>query len=123
MSHITTSFTTTSSTGNRSLTGLGFQPAYIRLTVAQKNGTSETFIHKSEGFTDGTNQGCTSIFWDSTGGKTVSFTDRVIDHINRVSGTLTDVIVATIVSLDADGFTLNFSTTTTSYRVFVEAWS
>lgn len=116
-------FTTNSTTGDRVITGLGFQPSYIRLTVCQKYNTTESFVHKSEGFTDGTRQDCNSIYWDSTGGKSISYSDKVINHINRVSGNLTDVIVATLVSFDADGFTLNFSATLASYKVFIEAWA
>lgn len=116
-------FSTSNTTGNKILAGLGFQPSYIRFTLGQKTGTSETFVHQSEGSTDGTNQRCVSVYWDSTGGKSVEFTDRLINHINRVTGTLTDVIKATFVSFDADGFTINFNATTTGYHVHYEAFA
>lgn len=123
MSYATGVFSTNNSTGNRPLTGLGFQPTYLRLTLGQKTSTSEAFVHQSEGSTDGTNQRCVAAFWDSTGGKSVEFTNKLVNHINRVSGTLTDVITATIVSLDADGFTLNFGATISGYHVHYEAFA
>ena len=122
MSAATGVFTTNSTTGNRVLTGLGFQPIYLRLILGQKTGVSESFIHLSDGSSDSVVDRCLSFFWDSTGGKSTEFTDRLINHINRVSGSLTDVIKATLVSFDADGFTLNFSATISGYHVHYEAF-
>lgn len=114
-------FSTNNTNDNRSLTGLGFQPQELELTLCQKTSTSETFVHLSEGSTDGTNQRCVAVFSDSSGDKSFESTSRLINHMNRVSGAITDVIKATIVSFDADGFTLNFSATTTGYHVHFKA--
>ena len=122
MNYFSGNFSTNGITCNRAITGIGFQPSYLRFTLSQKTTTSEAFVHFSEGFTDGTSQSCHSLYWDSTGGQSKQFTDKVINHVNRVGGTLTDVIKATFVSFDADGLTLNFSTTTSGYRVHVEAF-
>lgn len=114
---------TPSTTGNRSVTGLGFQPAYLRFTLCQKTGVSETFVHLSEGSTDGTNQRCVSVFQDSTGSKSLESTALCIDHMNRVTGTITDVIKASFISFDADGFTLDYTATISGYHVHYEAFS
>lgn len=115
--------TTGSSTGNRAITGLGFQPVYLRITLGQKTGTTESFVHQSEGSSTSTTQRCVSIYWDSTGGQSKEYTSKIISHWNRVAGTLTEQIAATLVSLDADGFTLNFSATVTGYHMHVEAFA
>lgn len=107
------------------LSGLPFLPKYARFIVGQKNSTGEAFVHKSEGLYDGTSTICHSIFWDATGGKTARFTDRVINHINRVGGTLTDVIVADAVAFSEPTpgdfeMTINFPTSVSGYRIDVE---
>lgn len=114
-------FSTNNTTGNRAISGLGLSPNWLRLTVTQKNSTTEAFIHFSQGFTDGVTSLCHSLYWDTSGGESRAFTDRVINHMTRESGALTNKVVATLVSKDADGFTLNFSSTVTGYRVSVEA--
>lgn len=125
MSFYTAGSTTGSVTGNRSYAGFGFQPSYVRFTVSQKNGTTESFVHFSEGFTDGTNQSCHSLFYDggSPAGSTQQYTDRLIDLKARVSGTLTDILVANFVSFDVDGVTVNFTAIASGYRVYVEAFA
>lgn len=123
MAFITGVSTTGSTTGNKSYTGFGFKPSYARFTLSQKTGTTEGFIHFSQGWTDGTNSSCHSIFQDATSSQSKEFTNQVISHWNRVSGTLTEVIAATFVSFDADGLTLNFSAITTGYHVHFEAFA
>lgn len=118
-------FQTNNITGNRQLTGLPFIPKYIRLTVGQKHNTAEAFIHRSEGAFDGTSKFCHSTFWDASGGKVERFTDRVINHINRVGGVLTNQIVADSISYVDNGggdyrMNINFTATVTGYRVDME---
>lgn len=123
MSFATGVFTTPTLTGNKALTGLGFQPSYMRFTLGQKTGTNQTYAHLSEGSTDGTNSQSVSIFQDTTGGQSLETSTLVIDHMDRVSGTIGEIIKATFVSFDANGFTLNFSVTVSGYHVHYEAFA
>lgn len=111
------------STGNASVTGLTFLPNYIEFWIGQKTNTSETFTHYSTGCANGTSQMAHSIFQDITGGKTESFFNRCINHKNRVSGTITDIITATFVSFDDNGsgdygFTVNFTAVDANYKIY-----
>lgn len=110
-------------TGNHSVTGFGFKPAYLRFTISQKLSTTQNFVHLSQGFTDGTSQSCHSIFQDSTSASTRAYTDRCINHLDRVAGVLTETIKATFVSFDASGFTLNFTAVDANYQIHVEAFA
>lgn len=113
-----------SSTGNKSVTGVGFQPSYLRFHLSSKSGASETTVaHYSTGFTDGTRQKAHSILADTTANDSKAYTNRCINHYARVGGVLTEVIVATFVSFDADGFTLNFTAVDSTYDIHVEAFA
>lgn len=104
-------FTTPSTTGNKAYTGFGFRPTYIRFYASGKTSTSETGTRLSIGFADGSIQGCHSL----DGNTPQVYIDRVI-NLSTPSG----MIVANLVSFDADGCTLNFSSTVSGYRVHVE---
>ena len=126
MAHFIGSFTTNGTIGNRQIAGFPFLPTHLKFTVGQKNSTTENFVHSSEGSWDGTTSFCNSMFHDTTGGKVLTPSGVVIDHMNRVSGAITEVIKATPVSVDDNGggdygCTLNFSATVSGYRVWVEA--
>lgn len=123
MTYVTGWFTTGASTGNKVLTGIGLQPAYIRLTMGQKTGVAEAFTHYSEGASDGTNTWVCSGFQDTTGGKSLEATGTIITLMSRSGGTINNDIVATLVSFDANGFTLNFSAIVTGYHVHYECFS
>lgn len=111
---------TVSSTGSNSFTGVGFRPTWMRIRVSKKNSTTETVCHLCMGSADGTNQNCSYIYGDSTSHKTDDMNTKLISHWERVSGTLTEVIAATFGSFDADGFTINATTPSASYKVTVE---
>lgn len=105
---------TVTSTGNKSITGLTFMPNHIDFYMAQKPSTTENFARYASGSANGNNQMAHSIFQDGTGGKTQSYTDRCINHKNRISGSIVDVLTASFVSFDNNGggvygFTINVS--------------
>lgn len=111
------------STGNKSVTGLTFLPNHIEFVIAQKISTTENFSHYSVGCANGFTQMAHSIFQDGSGGRTESYFNRCLNHINRVGGNLTDIIVATFVSFDNKGggdygFTLNFTAADPNYRIY-----
>lgn len=111
---------TLATSGNQSLTGVGFQGTSIRARVSKKNGTTETVIHLSLGSADGTNQNCSYIYSDGTNHKTDDFNTKFISHWEKVSGTWTEVLSTTFVSFDADGFTVNNAIASPYYKVTFE---
>lgn len=108
------SFTVPSSTGNRAITGIGFQPTAIifwgvPLTAAGIAAEACFFI----GFTDGTpSSNVLTIF--SANNNSGSSSGRTIDttglNLCIWANNGSTLYRAKIVSLDADGFTLNFTT-------------
>lgn len=115
-------------TGNASIAGVPFLPTSVEFYVAQKTSTTENFAHYSSGVCNGLTQMAHSIYWDSTGGSTKSFFDRSVHHMNRVAGTLTDIIRAEWVSFDTNGggdfgFTLHFTAADANYKIYFIARS
>lgn len=113
------------STGNKSVTGLGFQPKFLRFVVAQKfNVTEDNVAHLSMGRTDGTRQSANAILADATGNHTRNHSNYcVVHYIRNGSGTFTKNLSASFVSFDADGFTLNFDAADANFQIIVEASS
>lgn len=105
-------FNTPTSTGNSAVTGVGFEPELVIFicdiaTVANRD-TLQGFSIPSIGATDGTNEWMTSCNWSasvSSGYKSFR-DDACLGSVNTSSGYY---LRASIVSLDADGFTLNWS--------------
>jgi hypothetical protein len=113
-------FACNTSTGNQSVTGVGFQPKAVILWGV-KLASNNTFTSGDNAFwfgaaTSATNRWCMAGAEDdavttSNTGRRLS-TDRVI-HI-LASGTPTTEAVANLVSFDTDGFTINWSSAPTS---------
>ncbi len=106
----TSTFNSPVGTGNQSVSGVGFQPKAVLFWITNRNspGASPGALF-GRGWTDGANQAAAATIWqdgsDTTAGRQVN--DKSILLVN-VDGTVrTD---AAIVSLDADGFTLNWTT-------------
>lgn len=113
---------TISGTGNQSFTGLGFQPSYLEFVFSQKFGVAENSVgHLSIGMADGTRQSAHSILGDTTGPGTRNSNAKCCSHWKRVSGAWSEIIAASFVSFDADGFTLNASAFDTNFQGFVKA--
>lgn len=126
MAHTNGTFSQGSNT-NTSITGLTFLPNYLRFTISQKLSTTQNFVHFSQGWTNGTNSSCHSIFQDATGSSTKAYTNRCINHLDR-SGTINEIIKATFVSFDTNGggdfgFTLNFTASDANYQIHFEAYA
>lgn len=97
---------------------LPFTPTWARFTVSAKG--SDSVTHFSFGATDGTNQSNQSTYGDTTGGKSVTSTTKLISHYERVSGTITEVLSASFNSFVTNGIKLNVTTINTSYPVTLE---
>lgn len=110
-------------TGVKTIT-CGFQPVMVRITVAQKTSTSQTFEHRSVGtgwlLDSDPAQYYAATFQDTTGGKTVSGIDKIVSHWERVSGTLTEKVAATFDSFTATAAKINVTTADANYDLFVE---
>lgn len=111
----------TSTNGNQAFTGIGFQPTFMRLSIGKKNsGGADNNVRYAVGATDGAAQYNHWVYQDGSGSRTVTSNSRCIGTCERVSGVLTDKCDASIVSFDADGFTLNFSNADSNYDIWVE---
>lgn len=109
------------STGNVAYTGYGFTPTYIRFDLHGPTNGSAAIT--AQGFTTGTGfQRATSshVVAGALGaGNTSSSTSACIQYQNQNG---TNINVASLVSLDADGFTLNWTTANaTQYTWIVQA--
>lgn len=112
-------------TGNVPVGGCTSLPTYLRFTVCGRSGTNETVTMYSSGFTDGNLNKAFSIYQDSTGSRSRYFNDRCVSHLNRVTGTITEIINASWVSFDNNGggdfgFTLNFTAANSNYPIIFE---
>lgn len=112
-----------SSTGNFSVTGVGFKPKLIKLRVAAGNGT---IIRHNQGAADANNQWVDSIaarVSSPVGMHQQTSTSHCVrgDGVST-GGVLGNEVLGTRVSLDNDGFTLNFTATLSAYTLFWEAY-
>lgn len=123
-------FTITSQTGNNlvmPISGLPFMPSFTRFVLSQKNNTAQGFSHTSVGTFDGTEKRCHSTYQDTAGGDTKRNIDRVIHHLDRISGTITPVIIATTVTYSNPNpgdyrMTLTFPTSVSGYKIDMELY-
>jgi hypothetical protein len=108
-------FTSPSVVGNYSVTGLGFKPKSIHF-VGHKNDGMQTWFMQSNGFTDEfLNQNVSSFCGNySNAFRGDAKQDRCI-YLFNASGAIQ--VNATLVSMDADGFTLNFTNVNTLFGI------
>jgi hypothetical protein len=110
-------FASPSSTGNFSITGLGFRPKVIEFVGSKNDGLQTWFFH-SQGFADDAGNQNVSTLAGNFSNLWVGDTkfDRCIYLINTGRNVQ---VMATLVSMDVDGFTLNF---TAVNPMFVVRW-
>lgn len=109
------------STGTKTIT-CGFLPLQAKITVSAQFGTTDGVIHKSEGWTNGTNAFYNTIFSDATGRQTICGTGKLVSHYDRVGGVITEIVNATFNSFTATQFKYNVVTADANYQFFVEVW-
>lgn len=109
------------STGTKTVTP-GFQPQRAKITVGSQFGSTDSVTHMSSGWTDGTNQFYHSLFADGTGRQTISGSNKLVSHFERVSGSITSVLDATFNSFTATQFKYNVNTANANYQLYVEVW-
>lgn len=112
------SFASESSTGNKSYTGIGFKPRYVELWIAISNSTE---IRVGRGWMDyNGNQG--AISWAGKDDTQVTYlsTGKCFEIRYAINGVLQ--ISAAYVSMDSDGFTINYTTALSSaYTIMYKA--
>ena len=108
---------TPGNTGNVSVSGLTFLPTEITFRTGPQSGVTDTGkISRCDGWATAANQSYDTFYHDSTGTQQSAATGKCLYSLNRVSGTITAVHDATLVSFDtivpgvSYGFTLNFAT-------------
>lgn len=117
-----TSYTVPGSTGNTTfnLNNSGLTPAMIEFEVGPRVSTNETDVRRSSGWTDGARQRTISVYADGSLRATRQSSSYCIMHYVNVSGTITKKFSASIVSMAAGQFVLNFDVVDTSYQIFVK---
>lgn len=111
---------TLSTTGNKSVTGLGFKPRLVRFTVQMVSSTSSAAFGMGA-MTD------TSQFWTASTVNTSSSPANVRNGDSThcfgwlSSGSTTPSLLASYVSMNPDGFTVNVSSASNSFDVWYEA--
>jgi len=111
------SFTTPASTGNDSVTGVGFQPKAVMFwAVPRTDESAGSHASHFMGFSDGSNNKASSIKSEDAvndNGRTQENQAIYLRGVD-VSDTLA---VATVSSFDSDGFTLNYTSTNSGYYI------
>lgn len=118
-----------SSTGNIAIPFIPFPPKKATFVISSTDGGSDTIVMYSSGYAvdDGENdpvQRYDSTFYGNDGRKTHSGDTRCINHVRGLSGTPTDIIKASFISFDTDGFgtyecNLNFTAVDGDYDIGV----
>ncbi|UCF60250.1 MAG: DUF2341 domain-containing protein, partial [Anaerolineaceae bacterium] len=109
-------FTALAGTGNQPVTGVGFEPKAVLFWITDRTSEgSGSYARFGRGWTDGSNEAAVATAWDDEpagGSNSNESRDRIV---NSASITLVDhngnlLAEASTSSLDADGFTLNWTT-------------
>ena len=108
---------TLGTTGNKAITGVGFTPRIVRFTVASAGSTS-TATFGVGAMTTGSQFYSASSADGSVGSRQTS-TTACIGWLS--AGSTTPSLLASYVSMDADGFTINVSTASSTFAVYYEA--
>lgn len=110
------------STGIKTITTT-FQPLYIRLTVGQAFGSTDTDTHLSIGSGTATKYHVHSIFNDTVNALTFDSASYVLYHLEFDGVNVSPVLTGTIDSLNATSFKINVSLADATYQIYWEAFS
>lgn len=114
-------FDSPGTTGNYSVTGLGFKPSHVRLwaqnnRTGSMNGVSTSFC--TGAMTENFQMSYYS-YANTPQVRNLTYTDRVLAC--SAADAILIQIQASYVSMDPDGFTLNFSPTLAGWKIYYEA--
>lgn len=99
---------------------IGIAPTWLHLTVCEKI-TGDTVSHFSFGKAETGSQYCMSTFADTAGADSFNSSAHIVQHYERVGGSITKVLSASFDSFTATGFKLNVDIPNSNYKVLVEA--
>lgn len=111
---------TLGSTGNKAISGLGFQPKLVRFAMLQTISSGTNSIYGLGAMTSA-NQYTHCATIDATNRSRYSSKSACISGVG--SGSATPFILANYVSMDADGFTINVSTASNAFDWAYEAFA
>jgi len=111
------SFTCPADTGNYSVTGLGFKPRYVDFMIGME---ATAYSITANGWMDyNGNQGAVSTSGINTGAE---YCERSITRCLHVVDTVGSIFIyATFVSMNNDGFTINFGAVNVTYTIMWKA--
>ncbi len=102
-------FTALSGTGSQPVTGVGFQPKAVIFWFSDLTATgSGGNARGGMGFSDGTNEGANTVGWNDASSATSGLVSNT-KAIWLIDGGGTTLMAADLTSLDADGFTLEWT--------------
>lgn len=106
------------------ITGLTFLPKEIQFRMGPATGVDDIgALARCDGWATTANQSYDTWYRDSTGSKQSAATGSCIRYYRRISGTISDITVGSLVSFDTVipgsnyGFTLNFSPFDPAYQI------
>lgn len=127
MAYKTMKLTCPGSTGNQTITGIGFTPVGAMFWATGKSGGSGSTSRFNQGSFDGTNNNCTATLHSGPHNidASANYTDRCFVILSVPSGTLDTAVEATGVSFQSSGggsCTLNFAKADNQYDMFCAFW-
>lgn len=108
------------SVGTKTVT-VGFAPKGVRITVGQRFGGADNYVHQSVGFSNGANTFCTSLFQDTTSGLTIN-SGKLVSHYERVGGVISEVLAVNFHSFTPTQVKFTVTLPTANYNLTIEAW-
>lgn len=109
---------TVGSTGNKAITGVGFVPKLVKFIV-KPSSNNTTLVHGMGAMTS-TSQYCVAIAQQASASRNSS-SSACIGWITAGASAFT--LLASYVSMDSDGFTINVSAASSSFDIAFEAYA
>jgi len=109
---------TVGSTGNKAITGVGFTPKLVRFTILANSTFNTTSTITGDGAMDGTTQFVTMNYNNGTTTTKQSSQSNAIGFITTSDA----LLLASYVSMDSDGFTINVGTANGTFDIAYECY-
>lgn len=110
-------FTAPSTTGNYSVTGVGFKPKLVVFAVSYTSSDNDRLLISQGRMDEFGNQGYNAIYWTASLTRSRSSNGSAFVGYYSPGGSFTQELVGQYVSMDEDGFTVNIISTNTRYLV------
>lgn len=116
------SFTGPTSTGNKAVTGVGFKPRLVEFNVIFTASDDARAVVNLGAMDAAGNQFRTNSYVTSSLQRSRSAQNQCLAAYQSPGGTFTAILIAAFVSMDSDGFTVNFTTATAAGSDFTVNW-